>query len=127
MNPELKQKWIDALRSGEYRQCSHALRKEDSYCCLGVLADLVGGKWERPEIPLEDGTHRFVYNEYGNNEILPKSLVKEYELNGGCVLIELPFNWNGYYEGEEVSLSELNDGGADFETIARVIEETTSL
>ena len=32
-------KWISALRSGEYRQGRGALRsKDDRFCCLGVLA-----------------------------------------------------------------------------------------
>jgi hypothetical protein len=40
MNPEIKQKWIDALRSGEYKQTWTRLRCENSYCCLGVLTNL---------------------------------------------------------------------------------------
>lgn len=45
MAPELKAKWIAALRSGEYRQGRHALRKADgSYCCLGVLCEVAGVK-----------------------------------------------------------------------------------
>ena len=40
MNPEVKQKWIDALRSGKYEQGSEKLRSVSGYCCLGVLCDL---------------------------------------------------------------------------------------
>lgn len=40
MKPEIKQKWIDALRSGEYQQDVGVLKTEKGYCCLGVLADL---------------------------------------------------------------------------------------
>jgi hypothetical protein len=46
--PVTKQEWIDALRSGEYDQCTGALGKLDpdtgamSYCCLGVLATIAG-------------------------------------------------------------------------------------
>lgn len=40
MNPEVKQKWIDALRSGEYEQTKHHLKTDNGYCCLGVLTDL---------------------------------------------------------------------------------------
>jgi hypothetical protein len=40
MQPEIKQQWIDALRSGEYRQGKYALRRGESYCCLGVLSEL---------------------------------------------------------------------------------------
>ncbi len=31
--------WLEALRSGEYKQCSGILHKpEEGYCCLGVFA-----------------------------------------------------------------------------------------
>jgi hypothetical protein len=46
MNPEVKDLWVKALRSGEYSQAEGKLcyaSKEDgsrSFCCLGVLADL---------------------------------------------------------------------------------------
>lgn len=41
MDPELKAKWIEALRSGEYKQCRGKLHKElVGYCCLGVLCDI---------------------------------------------------------------------------------------
>ena len=49
MTPELKQKWVDALRSGKYRQGREYLHRkrdsEDTYCCLGVLHDVSGGEW----------------------------------------------------------------------------------
>lgn len=46
MDPELKQKWVDALRSGKYKQGEGLLRdKNDHYCCLGVLADVMGMEW----------------------------------------------------------------------------------
>ena len=49
MNPELKQKWVDALTSGTYRQGRRALRdNDDCFCCLGVLCDIVDpGGWEK--------------------------------------------------------------------------------
>jgi hypothetical protein len=39
MNAELKQKWVAALRSGDYRQTDGAYYapSTDGYCCLGVL------------------------------------------------------------------------------------------
>lgn len=40
MNPEIKQKWLDALTNGTYKQGRKALRIKDEYCCLGVLCDL---------------------------------------------------------------------------------------
>lgn len=44
MDPELKQKWIAALKSGEYKQgksCLHDV-EQDTYCCLGVLNEVAG-------------------------------------------------------------------------------------
>jgi hypothetical protein len=41
MNPEIKTKWVAALRSGTYEQGSHVLRKGDRYCCLGVLCEIL--------------------------------------------------------------------------------------
>ena len=40
MNPIIKQKWIEALRSGEYSQGKFRLYDGQRYCCLGVLCDL---------------------------------------------------------------------------------------
>lgn len=37
----LRDRWIAALRSGEYEQGYGALREIGGYCCLGVLADLI--------------------------------------------------------------------------------------
>jgi hypothetical protein len=48
MNPTVKAAWLAALRSGEYEQGRGRLRVGDTYCCLGVLADLYySGQWER--------------------------------------------------------------------------------
>jgi hypothetical protein len=48
MEKALKQKWLEALRSGKYKQGRFALRtKIDDYCCLGVLCDVSGvSEWE---------------------------------------------------------------------------------
>ena len=42
MKPEIKKLWVDALRSGEYKQAREVLRTNGgtSFCCLGVLTDL---------------------------------------------------------------------------------------
>ena len=37
----MKQEWINALRSGKYKQGRDNLRHGDHFCCLGVLCDLV--------------------------------------------------------------------------------------
>ncbi len=41
MKEEISKKWVAALRGGEYKQGTGALRRTDnSFCCLGVLCDL---------------------------------------------------------------------------------------
>lgn len=53
MNPKVKQAWIDALRSGKYKQGGDYLAQQQdeeiAYCCLGVLCELHrhehGGSW----------------------------------------------------------------------------------
>ena len=40
-----RKKWIEALRSGEYEQGKDELRCMDSFCCIGVGADLFGHDW----------------------------------------------------------------------------------
>jgi len=43
LRPSVKKKWLEALRSGEYKQTQGELRSEDkpnSFCCLGVLCNI---------------------------------------------------------------------------------------
>jgi hypothetical protein len=48
MDVETKQRWVAALRSGQYKQGHQRLRTDDKYCCLGVFCDLFGGGfWEK--------------------------------------------------------------------------------
>lgn len=50
MKPEIKQKWVQALRSGEYKQCYSCLKFNNCFCVLGVLCDIlkqeVNGRWD---------------------------------------------------------------------------------
>ena len=47
MNEDMKKRWVEALRSGEYEQTRERLRGDDRHCCLGVLCDLVDpNRWE---------------------------------------------------------------------------------
>jgi hypothetical protein len=40
--PELKAKWLEALRSGKYQQAKGVLRdRTGAMCCLGVLCDVI--------------------------------------------------------------------------------------
>lgn len=56
MDKELKDKWVKALRSGEYKQgVAHLVNENDqghykSYCCLGVLCKIKGYKDDQFEL-----------------------------------------------------------------------------
>ena len=51
MNAEVKEKWLNALRSGEYKQTRGNLKTDCGFCCLGVLCDLYSKEfnvsWEK--------------------------------------------------------------------------------
>lgn len=51
---EHRRLWVEALRSGKYRQAEGALKRQGGeMCCLGVACDISGlGKW----VPAGEGT-----------------------------------------------------------------------
>jgi hypothetical protein len=114
MNPQIKQKWVSALRSGDYQQGRNYLRTDNGFCCLGVLCDLYG-KENNVEWNLavaEDGDRDYY----------------EFQDKTGCIPLSV-VEWAGvedsnpYVNGGIGTLSGLNDRGSTFEQIAYVIEE----
>ena len=69
MNPEVKRKWVEALRSGQYEQLKESLydgKKGDvTLCCaLGVLNDVSGlGQWQS-DAYVVDEFHPAIYRSY---------------------------------------------------------------
>ena len=64
MNPEIRARWVAALRSGAYEQGTSRLRDaSDRRCCLGVLCDLaeqdgvVAGMVDLRAVPLRRCAH----------------------------------------------------------------------
>jgi len=108
MNPQIKQKWVSALRSGDYKQTQHRLRKEDGFCCLGVLCDLYIK--ENNEEWKIDGVGDYFYEQY---KFPPLSVI---EWSG--LVSDNPSVCNG-----KTSLGYLNDNGTTFNEIADLIEE----
>ena len=52
-----KDDWLAALRSGEYKQCTGSLKKDDGYCCLGVLGEVTEGfEFEKTKQKTKAGT-----------------------------------------------------------------------
>lgn len=112
MHPAIKQRWVRALRSGEYQQSAGCLRTADGFCCLGVLCDLYakehGLKWTNIDKPTDHGIMgEFVY--------LPTEVAKWANIDKfGIIVREL---------GTNVDLSDLNDKGHPFRDIATAIDE----
>ena len=100
MNQEIKQKWIEALLSNKYKQGTEALKKGDRYCCLGVLCDVLGAKW----------------NEYDHSQF--SSPPHNQYLNDGALTLA------GLSHDQQFELALLNDRGASFKDIADRIERT---
>lgn len=71
MDPEDKARWIDALRSGKFRQGEGNLRRKQSnngvrHCCLGVYAEVCGVEFTPILPPITTGTviYSFQFPEY---------------------------------------------------------------
>jgi len=120
MNQYVKQKWITALRSGEYKQTGGRLRKGDCYCCLGVLTDLYDKDIQNDchEWYEEDGHYGYASDGGIVQATLPESVMKWADLTecNPTVLEERM--------GQPVtSLAYLNDNEElDFNQLADIIE-----
>jgi hypothetical protein len=110
MNPQIKQKWVSALRSGDYQQTQNRLHNEYGFCCLGVLCDLY---IKENHLEWEPSTHyKNAYAFQNMAKILPLS-VRKWAGVEGC---------NPHINGGGSTLVRLNDSGSTFEQIADVIE-----
>ena len=94
---------VKALRSGEYQQTRNQLRKDDSFCCLGVACDISGlGNWSES---VYGKTKVFIYAE--NSGVMPSFVMDFY----------------GFTHKGAIILSNMNDSGSSFEEISVVIEK----
>jgi hypothetical protein len=103
MDKQLKQKWIKALRSGEYVQGTGKLVRDagsyDRFCCLGVLVDVLGGEWTDER--------------FDNYELNGLSYDQESFIDGGY----------GIGKTDQKNLATMNDLGQSFIQIADWIEK----
>lgn len=110
MNQELKSKWTAALRSGEYKQGQYRLRQTDnSYCCLGVLCNIVNPEGWHPRELL--GDYYFIEGSENNN-LVPENVTLPDYLRGRLDISVI----------EEGNLIDLNDNGSSFSEIADYID-----
>ena len=120
MNQEIKERWVAALRSGEYKQGRGSLNKGDFFCCLGVLCDLAAKEG------LVDAVVDSGLDLYSGGEVL-YSDKRNREDASNLILPDVVKEWAGLDENNPSvnssgTLAELNDQGYDFEYIAATIE-----
>lgn len=112
MNKKIKQKWILALKSGDFKQDSSSLKSSRGYCCLGVLCELFSV--ENPEFQFEEldpELMEFEFKFIDNSELLP---------NVVSVWAELSKKQQSY-------LANLNDTGMPFLKLADMIENIVDI
>lgn len=111
MNKQIKKKWVDALRSGKYKQTKEFLKDETGYCCLGVLCVVYA---EEKKINIED-----IPGFDDEDQGLPNKVVTWAKLDSSNPLVTIAIN-----KVERIKfLTELNDDdGKSFKYIANVIE-----
>lgn len=142
MKTEIKDRWLEALRSGEYKQGKGRLVKETddgtfNYCCLGVLCDLAQqqGIVEQGEVPCgcggEDSCSIECVGFVGANgspdgknrafsfSVLPFPVMEWAGLDAADPMVRIE-EVDGYLNDRH--LSGLNDAGSDFLEIADLIE-----
>lgn len=133
INKELVKQWVEALRSGKYKQGRQALRnKDEEYCCLGVLCDIskkdLGTDWE-PDID-EDGDFE-IYAMEKNAGVLPDKVweylgkeATDYKVQISTTNSKLPDFVTNDCPSRYLYLITLNDVyKLSFEQIADIIEE----
>ena len=99
--------WVEALRSGDYKQTKETLKGElpeggVGYCCLGVLAEIMGYELE-VERYAGDGENMLYYREG------PKHIYEKFQYHIGESLVK--------------ELMTHNDYGMSFKEISDIIEK----
>ena len=115
MNPRIQKDFLEALRSGKYKQCFGQLRKEDKFSTDGILFDLF----------LKESKKKW--------EDIPCNQEKSWSFSLSKEVYEWAFEeksfyaWNAIYlinkNRARVSMSTLNDWGYSFKNIADLIEQ----
>lgn len=109
MKANVKKRWVEALRSGEYGQAKGALaRRGRSFCCLGVLCDIeIDGYWEKPDAYSPWALELDRWEIGGEDSMPPRYLLDRVGLDIGAAN----------------ELADRNDEGWSFERIATWIEK----
>jgi hypothetical protein len=131
MKKEIADRWIAALRSGEYAQTQGRLSEKNleggnAFCCLGVLCDLYREEhgtlvWKDPPPCSTTRTVRVPGVVEGSTGTLPEAVMDWAELL--TPLGEIREWVRDETLGDLASLAELNDHGWSFERIGDFIEK----
>ena len=118
MEPELKQRWLDALRSGGYDKGVGRLKGRDNdYCCLGVLADISNvGEWKQGEDGWEFRIDEDVAQDWAKEHASWAETMPNCTTYFGSVV--------GLSQYDQKALALLNDQAHSFEPVITRIEET---
>lgn len=104
MNKRIKAKWLKALRSGEFKQCTGDLTDgSGGYCCLGVLQKVITG---------EEPPRR--WSGVGSPSVLLPAEM--------AFIDDVYFGRKPRRESAHVRLAAMNDAGKSFKQIAAWIE-----
>jgi hypothetical protein len=148
MKPEIAKQWVEALRSGKYKQGKQRLcnLKDNTFCCLGVLCEIAKDNGivlakdyfeyfhdpmaliEKPSYSLTQMKDDRSYD--GMTTSLPQSVMlwagmkhAQGEIPDGSKYphgVSIPWSTSAM-------LTVLNDKGSTFEEIANIIEENVEV
>lgn len=120
MKPEIKEMWVNALRSGDYPQNHDGkLRNENGYCCLGVLCDLYAKENNK-----EWGDYRILGDGYDFEDYFdfpPQSVIEWAGLSNKNPAVEVVYDEEDEPFSDNEPLASLNDKGMPFDEIANLI------
>ena len=118
---ENRRKWVEALRSGKYKQTSGSLHDDNGFCCLGVACEISGlGEWERDAIFGNQTDYRYM----GKTGSLPAPVAAWLGLTSKSpTWDEGKWSESGNITDDmDDNLAVRNDEGVTFAEIADIIE-----
>ena len=112
MKIDIKNKWLTALRSGEYRKSINVLKRhfktKPGHCCLGVLCEVIK----------DDYPHAAELINIKTGEQYRRTPISSFAMLDTSVL-----EYTGIEPNQQRTLSSMNDSGAPFSKIANYIEK----
>lgn len=118
---ELHKKWVEALRSGEYKQTQSKLHNEEGFCCIGVLCEVKGME----SMEKDDGSFSYYMPRSKENQTswIPNCDLIDFGLDRKVVCSDDFDPEDLFEEAVDSVLMQMNDGGKTFDEIADYIEK----